>query len=106
MWASTFHEVICASHFHNHVVVVEGVDEDWGVEEELDDDLLLHVDDGVVDVVVMVRKKNHPPNVEVGHEAVVHVLGGVVHPHSSCVGDHDDVLDADGLVVHSSHGLS
>ena len=46
------------------------------------------------------------PNVEVGHEVVVHVLGGVVHPHSSCVGDHDDVLDDDCLEVHPSHGLS
>ena len=68
--------------------------------------MLLHVVDDGVDVVVMVRKKNHPPNVEVGHEVVAHVLGGVVHPHSSYLGDHDGVLDDDGLVVHPSHGLS
>ena len=94
------------SHPHSDVVVEEGVDEDRDVEEELDDDLRHHGDDGVDVVVVMVRKKNHPPNVEVGHEVVVHVLGGVVHPHSSCVGDHDDVLDDDCLEVHPSHGLS
>ena len=51
------------SHLHTRVEDVEGGDGDRHVEEELDDDgLPRHVDDGVVDEVVMARRRKSRPN--------------------------------------------